>query len=52
MRDTPYKVGSNFQFLYGMSRVTFQGGKKVDEAEIDLEDGVVWDEVSKGYYFL
>jgi hypothetical protein len=32
--------------------VTFQGGKKVDEAEIDLEDGVIWDEVSKDYYSL
>ncbi|KAN0081848.1 hypothetical protein V8E54_003146 [Elaphomyces granulatus] len=28
--------------------VTFQGGKKVDEAEIDLEDGVIWDELNKG----
>jgi hypothetical protein len=32
--------------------VTFQGGKRVDEAEIDLEGDVIWDEVSKGYYSL
>ena len=30
----------------------FQGGKKVKESEIDLRNGVVWCEVSKGYYSL
>jgi hypothetical protein len=33
-------------------RLIFQKGKKVEESEIQSENGVVWDEVSKGYYSL
>jgi hypothetical protein len=33
-------------------QVSFQGGRIVEESEIRLENGVVWDEVSKGYYSL
>jgi hypothetical protein len=30
--------------------IAFQNGKIVQESDISLENGVVWDEVSKGYY--